>query len=101
MNKRIKLKKGILHKRCDYSCNLYKAIYDLSFETNIGCEGCKFVEGEAIENLKKENEWNNGKFKRLSLWQSSQVIEKRKPLGLCWTKEKELYVGIDNLTGDA
>lgn len=32
---------------------------------------------------------------------ASSIIENRIPLGLFWVKEDEVYVGIDNTTGDA
>lgn len=101
MNKRIKIKKGILNKKCDHSCNLFKAIYDCSLITNLGCESCKFSQDETIEKVMEENNVNNTKYKRISQGLASHIIEKRNPLGLFWTMEKGLYIAIDNLTGDA
>lgn len=101
MNKRIKLKKGILRKKCDNKCFLYKAIYDCSLITNLGCEGCKFSEGEIIENLLEENKDNNSKYKRVTLREAERIINTREPRKLFWTKEDGLYIAIDNLTGDA
>lgn len=37
----------------------------------------------------------------VSPYRASKIIETRKPLGLFITKEGDLYVGIDNRTGDA
>lgn len=41
MNKRIKLKKGILHKKCDESCINYFVIKENQLITNNICIGCK------------------------------------------------------------
>lgn len=101
MNKRVKFKKGILHKKCDYNCNLFKAIYDCSLITNLGCGNCKFSESETIEKVMEENNINNTKYKRIGLRLAERIIENRKPLGLFWTKENDWYIAIDNLTGDA
>lgn len=101
MNKRIKFKKELLHKKCDYNCNVFKAIQDCSLITNLGCRSCKFSEGETIEKLLEENILNNSKFQRIPLKFALKVIDNRKPLGLFWTMEKESYIGIDNSTGDA
>lgn len=49
MNKRIKLKKGILHKRCDDNCYNYRMIVDAMFITNNSCSNwsyCELVKGE-------------------------------------------------------
>lgn len=32
---------------------------------------------------------------------STEIIEKREPRGLFYTIENDIYVGIDNLSGDA
>lgn len=54
MNKRIKLKKGILHKKCDNKCSMYRVIEREKFTTNNGCIGCKH---KAIaEKMCEENE---------------------------------------------
>lgn len=55
MNKRLKLKKGILHKKCDESCPRYREIIHYRLITNNGCTGCKF-HGEAHEKLCKPND---------------------------------------------
>lgn len=38
---------------------------------------------------------------KLTKEQALEVIETRTPTGLFYTKEDELYIGIDNSTGDA
>ncbi|MBY6836934.1 hypothetical protein FDG50_05275 [Clostridium botulinum] len=44
---------------------------------------------------------SNLKHKEISNEEAESIINSKKPLGLFWTKEKEYYVAIDNLTGDA
>ncbi|WP_302773553.1 hypothetical protein [Clostridium paraputrificum] len=101
MNKRMKLKHGILKKKCDSKCVNYNFILDQAYITNLSCVGCKFIDGEVIKNILKENEVLNSKFKRVSINKASRIINEREPKGLFWTKEGEWYIAIDNLTGDA
>lgn len=57
MKKRIKLKKGILKKRCDKNCINYKIITDKKLITSNICIGCKHkknIEKICKENYKKE-----------------------------------------------
>lgn len=42
MNKRIKLKKGILKKSCSKKCVFYKNIIRYELTTNNCCVGCKY-----------------------------------------------------------
>lgn len=44
MNKRLKLKRGILHKKCDESCAIYRIIIKNKFITNNSCIGCRLRE---------------------------------------------------------
>lgn len=101
MNKRIKLKKGILHKRCDDNCYNYRMIVDAMFITNNSCSNCKFCEDEKIQNILEKNFKLSHKCRRVTLRKAQEIINTRKPVGTFWTKEKDLYVGIDNRTGDA
>lgn len=57
MNKRIKLKKGILKKQCNNNCINYKIITDKKLVTSNICIGCKhksFIERICDQNMKKE-----------------------------------------------
>lgn len=56
MNKRIKLKKGILKRRCDNDCIKYKIITDRKLITSNICIGCKHK--KSIEKICNEN-YNN------------------------------------------
>lgn len=51
MNKRIKLKKGILHKRCDEKCINYQIIREKKLLTNNICESCKYKDCDTIQDL--------------------------------------------------
>ena len=44
MNKRIKEKTGIIKKKCDDSCDLYKLYTKMNLITHNGCGSCKFRE---------------------------------------------------------
>lgn len=55
MNKRIKLKKGILHKKCDMKCPMHQFIVKRKAITCNGCVGCKFRD-DVAEKMCKENE---------------------------------------------
>lgn len=101
MNKRIKLKKGILQKKCSSKCHKYKDIYDFSLITNNCCTGCKFKDEETIKEVLIENSMQNIKYRRVSINKANRIINTRNPEGLFWTKEGEWYIAIDNLTGDA
>ena len=52
VNKRIKLKKGILQKKCDDRCVCYRTIVNEKFCTNNICIGCihKTIADELITN---------------------------------------------------
>ena len=45
--------------------------------------------------LKKE------KYEQISQEKANEIIETREPLGKFWCKEGNIYVAIDNSTGDA
>lgn len=51
MNKRIKLKKGILHKKCDEKCVNYRIIREEKLFTNNICESCKHKDCDTIQDL--------------------------------------------------
>lgn len=53
MNKRIKLKKGILHKKCDDKCVNYRIVVDKGLVTSNICVGCKHK--AIIEKICKKN----------------------------------------------
>lgn len=53
MNKRIKLKKGIFHKKCDENCVNYRIIVDKCLITSNVCIGCKHK--SVIEKVCEEN----------------------------------------------
>lgn len=53
-----------------------------------------------ILNKIRKNTVNNTKFKKISVETASNIIYTGEPLGLFWTKEKDIYVGIDNTTGN-
>ncbi len=56
MNKRIKLKKGILHKKCDERCANYSFVIRNNLITCNVCIGCKYKENMdkvCEENYKK------------------------------------------------
>lgn len=59
MNKRIKLKKGILHKKCDDKCGMHRVIKREKFITCNGCINCKHK--YIAERICEENEqfWNS------------------------------------------
>jgi hypothetical protein len=52
-----------------------------------------------MKNLEPENDEDS--IKKLTKEQASEVIETRTPVGRFYTKEGELFIGIDNSTGDA
>ncbi len=57
MNKRIKLKKGILHKKCDENCVKYQCIDLFGLVTNCICSACRFqFTGKAYELCKRNME---------------------------------------------
>lgn len=41
------------------------------------------------------------KIKEVSKEEISKIIDTREPKGLFWHKDKNLYVGVDNTTGEA
>ncbi|HGM3198305.1 TPA: hypothetical protein ACKOIF_003731 [Clostridioides difficile] len=56
MNKRIKLKKGLIHKKCDERCANYDFVISNSLITCNVCIGCKYKENMdkvCEENYKK------------------------------------------------
>ena len=59
MNKRIKIKKGLLHKRCDDSCINYRIIKEKEMITNNICECCRYKNCDRIQHLLDVN-WENG-----------------------------------------
>jgi hypothetical protein len=44
---------------------------------------------------------NENKIIKIDNNKSIEIIEKREPRGLFYTIENDIYVGIDNLSGDA
>lgn len=38
---------------------------------------------------------------KVDLKKANEIIEKRTPFGMFWLKEKGVFIGIDNSTGDA
>lgn len=105
MNKRIKLKKGILHKKCDKRCFNYRIIVEEMFVTNNCCINCKLCGNEEISRITAENLILGRKYKRITKREAIKIIDTYEPRGLFWVKEynkkAHLYIGIDNLTGDA
>ncbi len=61
MNKRIKLKKCLLHKKCDNKCVNYRIIQGERLITNNICQSCKFRNGREIQQILKLNKLNGGK----------------------------------------
>lgn len=61
MNKRIKLKKGLLHKKCDSKCVNYRIIQNEKLITNNICKSCKLRYKQAIQKILKLNKLNGGK----------------------------------------
>lgn len=55
MNKRIKLKKGILHKKCDCRCDNFLIILDRALDTNNCCHRCNLKNESRILDLLKRN----------------------------------------------
>ncbi|WP_300855496.1 hypothetical protein [uncultured Clostridium sp.] len=53
-----------------------------------------------IINKIRKNRINNNKFKKISVEVALNIMETREPRGLFWTKEKDIYIGIDNTSGD-
>lgn len=58
---------------------------------------------EYLDAYAKEKGWKALfiNFKKISRSDASWIIGKRKPLGLFYTVESELFIGIDNSTGEA
>lgn len=57
MNKRIKLKKGILHKKCDDKCVNHRIIVEKKLVTSNICVGCKYR--QVIHNICRKNYRDN------------------------------------------
>lgn len=61
MNKRIKIKKGLLHKKCDNKCINYRIIQNEKLITNNICQSCKLRYKQSIQKILKLNKLNEGK----------------------------------------
>lgn len=59
MNKRIKLKKGILHKKCDIKCPMHRIIVREKFVTCNGCVGCKHISNAFKMCVENEKFWDS------------------------------------------
>ena len=63
------------------------------------CIYCGNKGTEIMKNLEPEND--ESAIKRITKEQASEIIETRTQTGRFYTKEGDLYIGIDNSTGDA
>ncbi|MDB3560287.1 hypothetical protein C4233_06850 [Clostridioides difficile] len=59
MNKRIKMKKGLIHKKCDERCVNYDFVISNNLITCNVCIGCKYKENHYIREFKSECLSNN------------------------------------------
>lgn len=70
-------------------------------------EACIYCDNKGTELMKDINPENDPDIKKLTKEQVSSILNagfetgKYKPIGRFYTKEGELYIGIDNSTGDA
>lgn len=64
-------------------------------------EACIYCGNEGTELMKEIEPDKDTEIKKLTKEQASEVIETRTPTGRFYTKEGELYIGIDNSAGDA
>lgn len=74
MNKRIKLKKGILKKRCDDNCQMHSTIVREKFTTCNGCIGC--IHRAIAEKMCEENEkfWNSMTYKEKQKYNEEKAL---------------------------
>ncbi len=70
-------------------------------------EACIYCGNKSTELMKDINPENDTDIKKLTKEQSHNILNtgfetgKYKPIGRFYTKEGDLYIGIDNSTGDA
>ena len=57
MNKRIKIKKGLLHKKCDSKCINYRIIEGEKLITNNICQNCKLKNNKEIQRILQSNKY--------------------------------------------
>lgn len=72
-----------------------------SASPNKANEPCIYCGGQGTVAMKNLTPDKDEDIIELTSEQASEVIETRTPPGLFYTKEGELFVGIDNSTGDA
>lgn len=78
LNKRIKLKKRILHKKCDESCLNHILILDCMLSTNNCCSNCKFK--YEADRLIRINEEVKRRASRLFIASGNHIIVQGKGL---------------------
>jgi DNA-directed RNA polymerase subunit RPC12/RpoP len=73
-----------------------------SSNPNRAHEACIYCGNKGTELMKNlEPESDDDAIKRITKEQASEIIETRTQTGRFYTKESDLYIGIDNSTGDA
>lgn len=102
MNKRMKIKNNILHKKCDGMCATHRAIAVLLLTTNNGCERCKFKKKSdtMCENNRYFRDLEISKQNGLKIINSSDGLSKYEPIGLFWFKDGESFIALDNFDGE-
>lgn len=86
----------------------FKYVPNMSEEDKELFESCvmssfikNMIEGSKLGIKEISIKRETSKYKEVSNKEAKKVINTREPLGKFWTKEKDIYVAIDNSTGDA